>query len=354
MAKTISISPGVLGAVHGTTPSSPMTPVAPAASRFSAKAVATGALLLALAVVPIIASMVAQPFYLTIVSRMMIFALAALGLNLVLGYGGLVSFGHALYIGIGAYAVGIMATYGVTNGWAQLAMALLVGGAVAAATGWVCLRASGVAFIMITLAFAQMGFFLAISLKQFGGDDGLPLTARSDFGLFSLASNTVLYYTIFVVLLATLYGLHRFVDARFGMVLRGSKSNERRMQAMGFATTRYKLGAYVISALICVMSGMLLTNLTSFTSPSYMQWSVSGELTAMVVLGGIGTLMGPVFGACVWLVLEELLTSFSLGLPDNMDAFVRDHWQGVLGIFVILVTMYFRRGLYGSLLGARR
>ena len=302
-----------------------------------------------LALIPIVAAAVAQPFYLTIVSRIMIFALAALGLNLALGYGGLVSFGHALYIGIGAYAVGILASHGVLNGWVQLAAALTVGGAVAALTGWICLRASGVAFIMITLAFAQMGYFLAVSLKTYGGDDGLPLVARSDFGLFTFDSPTVLYYAIFIVLLGTLCGLRRFVEARFGMVLRGCKSNERRMAAIGFATTRYKLGAYVISALVCVVAGMLLANLTRFTSPSYMQWSVSGELIAMVVLGGISTLTGPLLGASVWLVLEELLTSFKLGLPYGIDAFVRDHWLGVLGVFVVLVTMYFPRGLAGIL-----
>lgn len=357
MDKTISLGiDGLKGAggpgVAASSVSSPASTTGPRRkSAFSLRNVAVAVIVLTLAAVPIAAALASQPFYLTIVSRMMIFALAALGLNLVLGFGGLVSFGHALYIGIGAYAVGILSSYGVTSGWAHVAVALAVGAVVAALIGAVCLRASGVAFIMITLAFAQMGYFLAVSLKQFGGDDGLPLQARSDFGLFSLADGTVLYYTIFLVLVGTLCGLHRFVNARFGMVLRGCKSNERRMAAMGFPTTRYKLGAYVISALICVMAGVLLANLTRFTSPSYMQWSVSGELIVMVVLGGIGTLMGPIVGAITWLTLEELLTSFELGLPYGIDLFIRDHWLGIIGLFVVGVTLVLRQGLYGMFLG---
>ena len=150
---------------------------------------------------------------------------------------------------------------------------------------------------MITLAFAQMFYFLAVSLKQYGGDDGLTISARSDFGWLNLSNNTVFYYTIFAVLVALLFVMLKIVDSHFGYVLRGCKTNERRMQALGFPTLRYRLVAYVISAQVCVIAGIMLANLTRFASPSYMQWQASGDLIVMIVLGGMGTLIGPVAGA---------------------------------------------------------
>jgi branched-chain amino acid transport system permease protein len=281
----------------------------------------------------------------------MILALAAVGLNLILGYGAMVSFGHALYIGVGAYAVGILSFYGVTNGWLHLLAALVSGLVFSVLIGLICLRSSGVAFIMITLAFAQMFFFLAVSLRTFGGDDGLPLSARSNFGIVDLSNNTVLYYAIFGVLVVTLYAFKRLVHAKFGMVLRGCKMNERRMTAIGFPVLRYKLAAYVISALVCVLAGVLLANLTRFVSPSYMQWTASGELIVMVMLGGMGTLMGPVVGAAVLLVLEEVLSSAKFGLPGGLDNLLATHWLGLIGLFVLVVTLALKQGLYGYLVG---
>jgi branched-chain amino acid transport system permease protein len=296
------------------------------------------ALLLAgLALVPLLSAWIEQPYYVTLFTRVVIFALAALGLNLILGYGALVSFGHALYIGIGAYAVAILSFHGVGNGWVQLGAGLAVGGIVATVIGFVCLRTSGMAFIMITLAFAQMFYFLTISLKQYGGDDGLTVAARSDFGLFSLASNDALYYAAFVALAACLVAFDRLVESRFGMVLRGCRSNERRMAALGFPTLRYKLTAYVISALVCVVAGMLLANLTKFAAPSYLAWQASGDLIVMIVLGGMGTLIGPVAGAVALLVLEEILAGWTT------------HWMIVLGPAIVLIVLTAKKGLYGWL-----
>lgn len=312
------------------------------------------ALLIALGLVPVISAVLNQPFYVTLFSRIMIFALAAMGLNLVLGYGAMVSFGHSLYIGIGAYAVGILSFHGITSGWAHLAAALGVGLIAALIIGVICLRTSGMAFIMITLAFAQMFYFLGVSLKQYGGDDGLALTARSHFGALDLSNNTVLYYAIFAVLVLTLFLSWRLVHARFGMVLRGCKANERRMTALGFPILRYKLTAYVISALVCVVAGVMLANLTRYVSPSYMQWTVSGELIVMVVLGGIGTLVGPIAGAAALLLLEELLSSFNLGLPWGIDAFVSNHWMALMGLFIVVVTLTLKQGLYGVLLAREK
>ncbi len=321
----------------------------PPARRPGLQAIAATIVLGGLGLVPVAAAIAGEPFYLVLVSRILIFALAAVGLNLVLGYGAMVSLGHALYLGIGAYAVGILSAHGVNSGYLQLGVALVVGLAVAVPIGLVCLRASGLAFIMITLAFAQMFYFLAVGLKQYGGDDGLPLAARSDFGWFTLENATVLYYAIYVVLAAVLFLFHRLIHARFGMVLRGTRSNDRRMKALGFPTLRYRLAAYALSALVCVVAGMFLANLTRYTSPSYMAWSMSGDLIVMVVLGGIGTLVGPVIGAVVWVAIEEVMSGFRLDLPWGADAFIRDHWLLLLGGFIVVVTLTLKQGLYGSL-----
>ena len=301
-------------------------------------------LLVALALVPVIAKLIDQPFYITLFTRIVIFAIAAVGLHLILGYGAMVSFGHALYLGVGAYAVGILSHHGITSGWAHLLAAMVVGAIAAVVVGWVCLRTTGVAFIMITLAFAQMFYFLAVSLKTYGGDDGLSIASRSNFGFVDLASSTAFYYVSFFVLVVVLALFRVVIASRFGMVLRGCKSNERRMAALGFPTLRYKLAAYVISALVCSVAGVLLANLTRFASPSYMQWQASGDLIVMIVFGGIGTLIGPVVGATALLLLEEVLSSWT------------DHWMAVLGPLIVIIVLASNRGIFGLLdaFGVRR
>lgn len=315
---------------------------------FTPPQIAAALLLVALGAVPLLAAAFGQPFWTTLFTRILIFALAATGLNLVLGFGAMVSFGHAMYIGIGAYAVGILSFYGVDSGAVQLLVALAVGGAVALGVGAVCLRTSGMAFIMITLAFAQMMFFLAVSLREYGGDDGMQLKSRSLVAGFALDSPTALYYVAYGLLLAVLFGLHRLIHSRFGMVIRGCRSNERRMSALGFPTLRYKLSAYVVSALVCVVAGMLLANLTRFVSPSYMAWTVSGELIVMTVLGGLGTLIGPVAGATALLLVEEGLSSLKIGVPA-VDNVINQHWLALIGLFVIFVVLVLKQGLYGWL-----
>jgi branched-chain amino acid transport system permease protein len=302
-----------------------------------------------LASVPVFALMIDQPFYTTLFSRIMIYALAGIALNFILGFGGLVSFGHALYLGLGAYTVGILSFHGITNGWLQLGAALAICLAFATLIGAVVVRTGGMTFIMITLAFAQMGYFLCVSLKQYGGDDGLSIDVRSDMMLFNLGNNTVLYYFILVSLLGALWLFHRILNARFGFCLKGIKSNERRMLALGFPAFRYKLAAYVISALVCTLAGFFLANFTKFASPSYMQWSVSGELIVIIVLGGMSTLFGPIVGAIVFLMLEEILQGWKPGLYPPLEELVNKHWQLVIGVFVILVVLYAKRGIYGYL-----
>jgi branched-chain amino acid transport system permease protein len=307
-----------------------------------------GTALALLALVPVLAAVFDEPYYVTLFSRILVFALAALGLNLILGYGAMVSFGHAMYMGVGAYAVGILSAEGFSSGWLHLGAALVAGVFIALLVGSICLRTSGMAFIMITLAFAQMLFFLAVSLREYGGDDGLRLRTPSDFGWFDLDNATALYYLAFGLLLALLVFFRRLIDSRFGMVLRGCKSNPRRMAALGFPTLRYRLAAYVISALVCVLAGVLLANLTRYVAPSYMAWTVSGELIVMTVLGGLGTLIGPVVGAAALLLIEELLTSLHIGVPW-LDAIVNQHWLALIGVFIVLVVLLLKRGLYGWL-----
>jgi branched-chain amino acid transport system permease protein len=311
-------------------------------------------LLIGIALVPVVAHAVGQPYYITLFNRILILALAAVGLNLILGYGGLVSFGHSLYIGLGAYSVGILASHSVFSGPLQLIVALVLGAVFAILIGLICLRTSGMAFIMITLAFTQMAYFLTLGLKAYGGDDGMPLAVRSQFAFVDLASNTVLYYAIFGVLLVVLFFMSRLVNSRFGMVLRACNTNERRMLTLGYTPLLYRLTAYVISAEICVIAGFFLANLTNFTSPSYLQWTLSGELIVMVVLGGIGTVLGPVVGALALILLEEVLGNFKLGLPWNLDSLISSHLMAFVGAFILVVALYFRDGLYGFFAVRRR
>jgi len=304
----------------------------------SSLTIALGAL--ALAAVPPLALTLGQPFYLDLFTRILIFAIAALSLDLILGYGGMVSFGHAAYLGIGAYAVGILSHYGITNGVAHFALATLASALVALAIGAISLRTSGVYFIMITLAFCQMIYFLGVSLSVYGGDDGMNIPTHSDFGgLLPLDNASVLYYVTLGVLVL-FYGVgRRLVQSRFGMVIRGAKSNQRRMAAVGFATFRYKLAAFVISGAMCGVAGALLANLTLFVSPSIMHWTRSGEIMMMVILGGMGTLFGPALGAVVYLLLEHTLSG------------ITEHWQAILGPILVLVVLFAHRGVFGLLAG---
>ncbi len=295
-----------------------------------------------LALVPAAAGLLNQPFYLDLVRRIMIFAIAAVSLDLILGFGGMVSFGHAAYLGIGAYAVAIPAFYGIHSGLVQWPLAVGLSALVALLIGAVSLRTSGVYFIMITLAFTQMLYYLGISINAWGADDGMRLARRSQFGgALDLGNAVVFYYVVLALLVGLLWVGHRLVHARFGLVIRAAKSNEPRMRAVGFATYRYKLAAFVLAGAACGLAGALLTNQTEYLTPSYMHWTRSGDIMVMVILGGMGTLFGPVLGAFVFLLLEDVLAAWTA------------HWQVVLGPLLVLIVLYARRGLWGLLPGAR-
>lgn len=301
-------------------------------------------LLAFLALVPLAAGLADQPFYVVFFARIIIYAIAATALNVALGFGGLVSLGHALFLGIGAYSVAIPAYHGIDNGWLHLAVCVAACGVVGLFTGAISLRTTGIGFIMITLAFAQMGYFVFVSLKQYGGDDGTPITATSRFFGHDLGQPVVVYGVAFVLLCLVLWWTARLRVSPFGMVLRGARQNPRRINAVGFEARRYQLAAYVVSAILCGLAGMLLANLTAFASPATLSWIISGDLIVMIVLGGLGTVFGPLLGAVAFLGAEELLKMAT------------EYWPAIFGLAIFMVALLRTAGLAGLLekLGARR
>ncbi|MGI6247673.1 MAG: branched-chain amino acid ABC transporter permease [Pseudochelatococcus sp.] len=309
-----------------------------AESRVSFRSAGFAALVMfaALALLPLLAAVTGDAFLLVVAMRVMIFAIAALSLDLILGYGALVSFGHAAYIGIGAYAVAILNAYGVNDLLVQSAVAVVVAGLFALVTGAIGLRTRGVYFIMITLAFGQMVYFLTISLSAFGGDDGYTLPARSTvLGHAVLADNRTMFYVVLAVLVATFLLARTLIASRFGRVLRGTRDSAVRMQAIGFSPFPYQLTAYVIAGALAALAGVLLANQVEFVSPAYMSWQRSGELIVMVVLGGMGTLAGPIAGAAVFILLEEWLAAFS------------HHWKLGFGLILLLTVLASKDGVGG-------
>jgi branched-chain amino acid transport system permease protein len=300
-------------------------------------------LLLLLALLPVYCALTGNYFPMSLFTRILIMAMAAVSLNLIMGFGGMVSFGHAAYLGIGGYAVGILAKEGINSGFVQWPVAVLASGLFALGVGALSLRTRGVYFIMITLAFAQMIYYVASGLDRYGGDDGLTIYKRSEFfDPINLSNRTIFYYLCFALLLLIIYLVWRLVHSRFGMVIQGARSNERRMRAIGFPTFRYKLTCFVIAGVICGLAGALLANHTSFINPSIMFWTRSGDLMVMAVLGGMGTVFGPVLGAVAFLLLEEGLSQVT-------------EFQGlILGPMLLAVALYARGGIDGILMGPRR
>jgi branched-chain amino acid transport system permease protein len=295
-------------------------------------------LLILLALAPFIFEWIDKPFYIDVLSRALILSIAVISLNLILGFGGMVSLGHAAYIGIGAYCVGIPSYYDYYNGWLHLALALSVSGTFALITGAISLRTKGVYFIMITMAFSQMVYFTFVSLEEYGADDGLVIYSRSEFPeLISMESNTQLYYWIFAVLLLSLFFTWRLVMARFGRVIVGSKHNEERMQALGFNTYRYRLSCYVISAMMCSLAGVLMGNFSGFISPDMISWARSGELMFMAIIGGVGSFLGPLIGTMIFVLLEEGLSAITI------------YWHLIFGVLLVALVMFGKGGIHGWL-----
>lgn len=295
-----------------------------------------------MAMIPPITAALDAEFYMGLAARMMIFAIAAVSLDLLLGYGGMVSFGHAAYLGTGSYAVAILAFYEINDGFLQLAVAIGASALVALVIGFICLRTRGVYFIMITLALTQMLYFLGISLEEYGGDDGINTDRSEFFEWFDLGDDTNLYYLILFFLVICVWFTWRLINSRFGMVIRGSQSNDDRMQAIGFPTFRYKLTAFVIAGVICGIAGFLLANLTEFVTPEYMHWFRSGEIMIMVLVGGMGTVFGPVFGTIAYLLFEEVISD------------ITEHWMIIFGPLLVILVLFAKQGIWGMLPGRER
>ncbi|MCB1759581.1 MAG: branched-chain amino acid ABC transporter permease [Gammaproteobacteria bacterium] len=309
---------------------------------------------LLLALLPWLADAFGDPYLVTLFSRILIYALAAVSLDLIIGYGGMVSLGHAAFVGSGAYVVAILAFHlqeGAplfggfldiqANDQALLVwpLAVVISALLAALIGAISLRTRGMQFIMITLAFAQMLYYLFVSLEGYGGDDGISLWSRSRLPGLDLADNVNFYYVCLASLLLFLWLMRRLVYSRFGRVVRGTRENQPRMESLGFPVYRYQLAAFTIAGAGAGLAGVLLANQNEFVSPGLLHWTHSGELIVMVLLGGMGTLLGPVFGAAALLLMEELLSAYT------------EHWMFFLGPFLILVVLFAKRGIYGWICG---
>ncbi|AMA60780.1 branched-chain amino acid ABC transporter permease [Bradyrhizobium sp. CCGE-LA001] len=305
---------------------------------FTVSKAVTALMLAGLALLPLYSHLTGNIFILTLFTRIIILALAAASLNLIMGFGGMMSFGHAAYLGIGGYAVGMLAQEGVGSGFIQFPVALAASAIYALVIGALSLRTRGVYFIMITLAFAQMAYYVASGLARYGGDDGLTVYNRSDFsGLINLGNRTQFYYLCLACLFGVIVLIWRIVNSRFGLVVQGLRSNEQRMQAIGFPAKRYQLVCFVISGTMCGLAGALLANNTDFVSPAVMYWTRSGDLMVMVILGGMGTLFGPIMGAVFFLLLEELLSQ------------ITEYWALIMGPLLLLIVLFGRGGIMGAL-----
>ena len=312
------------------------------------RGLATALVLLVLAVLPLLTQAFDQRYLLSIGTRIVIWAIAAISLNMILGYGGMVSFGHAMFFGIGGYAVGILAAHGITSGWIQWPVGIAAAALWATVIGALSLRTRGLYFIMITLAFAQLVYYVGAGLEAYGGDDGLNISRSRFPGLLDLRDKASFYWLCFALLCGTLWFCSRFANSRFGLVIRGAKSNELRMTALGFPVFRYRLAAFILSGAFGGLAGILLANEGAYISPAMMSWVKSGDLIVIVVLGGMGTLFGPLYGTIAFFVLEETL-------PPLLDLGRKgwgEYWQIAFGPMLVLIALYARGGI-DSLFGRR-
>ena len=288
---------------------------------------------IALLALPTVLTAFGQEFYIGFATRVLIFALAASSLNLVLGFGGMVSLGHAAFLGAGAYAAAICQQAGINEALIAFPAAIAAAGLLALVVGAISLRTRGVYFIMITLAFAQMAYYLFVSARAWGGDDGLPLNGRMQFAGIPMSDDQTLYFVAFSAFTAAMLLFGRLADARFGRTLQAIRENETRMAALGYPVFRYRLLAFVLGGAFAGLAGALLANLTGLASPNLLQWTQSGTLLVMVIIGGVGYLYGGVVGAVVLLLLEESLVG------------VTEHWHIILGLLLMAIVLFAPKGV---------
>lgn len=294
-----------------------------------------------LVVLPGVARVAGMPDLVTLGTQVVIYAIAAVSLDLLIGYAGLPSFGHAAFFGFGGYVVAILANWDLVPGGQQALVAwpiaVLACAVLGALIGVMAVRTTGVHFIMITLAFAEMIYFFFQSVETFGGNDGLGFRFRNAVPGLNTRGDMTFYYVCLVLLVGFVLLCRRMMGARFGFAVRGIRQNPRRMAALGLHVDAYRLAAFVIAAAGAGLAGALNANLLRFVSPDMLHWTTSGDLTAMVVLGGAGTLYGPVLGAVVLVVLQQYLAQWT------------EHWMILLGPFLVGVILFARGGLWGVL-----
>jgi branched-chain amino acid transport system permease protein len=289
-------------------------------------------------------------FYVSFASRLMIYAIAATSLNLVLGYGGMVSFGHAAFVGTGAYVASILLVEELTSAWLGWPLAVAAAALAAWVIGALSLRTRGVYFIMITLAFAQMAYYLVNSMKAYGGDEGLTLPRRAQLGLgLDMANETVFYYVVLVLLAAVLYLLHRLSRARFGRVVYAIRDNETRAEAVGVPVFRYKLACFVIAGAAAGLAGALLASHGRYVNPGVLHWTQSGTLMVMVILGGVGRLWGGVIGAVVLLGLEHVIADYPVAWLAALLPNYQQHSALGVGLVLLAIVLFAPQGIAGLL-----
>lgn len=277
----------------------------------------------------------AQPYFTRLATGVLVYGLAAISLDIIVGYGGMVSFGHAAFFGLGAYAAAILNVHGVHSAFLVMPSAIVVAALAAFIIGGISLRTSGVYFIMITLAFAQMLYYLAGALVMYGGHDGLKMPRNTYAGLVQVEDPAAFFYIVLAVFVLVVLASRRLVQSRFGRVLRAIKDNDVRAQSLGFDSYRYQLVAFVIAGGLAGLAGMLHANLYEYVGPDLLHWILSGDLLVMLILGGAGTLVGPVLGAATFLLLQEVLSGYTR------------HWPIVLGPLLLCVVLFSSGGLYG-------
>jgi branched-chain amino acid transport system permease protein len=299
-----------------------------------------GVLLLLLLAIAIVLPPYFGTYYIRFATQIAIYGMAALSVDLLLGYTGLITFGQAALFGVGAYAAGMLTVYGVTNAFVAWPLAILISMLFALAIGSLSLRTRGFQFIMVTLAFAQMVYYFAQSLRNWGGDDGFTVPQRNHLGFVSLADHATFYYVVLALLVLVVFVATRIVASEFGMVIRGIRDNERRVAAVGFPPYRYKLAIFVIAGGIAGLAGALMANHAKFVSPATLSWQLSGELLAMVILGSANSLIGPILGAAFFLAFRDVLSDFT------------EHWMLFFGPLLVARVLLVKDGIWGMLLRA--
>ncbi len=306
--------------------------------------------LAALALYPLVAS----AFYLQLMAKIMILAIFAMSLDLLVGFTGLVSLGHAAFFGVGAYALMLLSPeYAAASLWSSLPVAVATAAMAALVIGALVLRTSGVYFIMVTLAFAQMLFYFAIKSRALGGSDGAYIYVKPDAAIlgwrpFDLGNRMHFYYVALALMIAT-YALLRIVlRSLFGHVIQGIRANELRMRALGYPVFRYKLAAFILAGALAGLAGYLSAAQYGYVNPELFGWQESGGVLMMVILGGIGTLFGPILGAFVLTLLQDFLSDEAI-----FHGFHK-HWLLPMGVFVVLAVLLLPRGIGGLALGPGR